>query len=282
MENSIILIVKLLSERYLLPKHLGISSRKVSYWKERIILPFFTKDKHAKMNIPEAVWLFVVNELTIMGVDSERLAALAKDVWHNPIKEGYLDKKLDKLMTSNNTINIGYVEFYEDLKKDEILKITLKQEINPFTDSVIESILIDKSPLSLFYFPSTGEHHFSTGDKVLPLKLLNLTNEVPFICIPIMPFIKKIVSIEFNIVNKEFSYLSEIENQIKDIVLYKAPKYIELVVDKDNIEPLVIREQHKRAHQLADFFLNNKLPKSSKLLIEPRSQDNYKLTLITR
>lgn len=46
--------------------------------------------------------------------------------------------------------------------------------------------------------------------------------------------------------------------------------------------PLVIREQHKGAKQLADFILNNKLPESSKLLIEPRSQDNYKLTLITR
>ena len=282
MKNILKDTAKLHSERYLLPKHLSISSRKVTYWKERFILPFFIKDKHAKMNISEAVWLFVINELTTLGIDSERLAALAKDVWHNPIKEGYLDKKLDKLMTSNNTKNIGYVEFYEELKNDEILKITLKQEINPFTDSVIESILIDKSPLSLFYFPSTGKHHFSSGDKGLSLKLLNLTNEVPFICIPIMTFIKKIVSIEFNIINKEFSYLSEIENQIKDIVLYKAPKYIELVVDKDNIEPLVIREQHKGAQQLADFFLNNKLPQNCKLLIEPRSQDNYKLTLLTK
>ena len=282
MENSIIHIGKLLSERYILPKHLGISSRKVSYWKEKIILPFFTKDKHAKMNITEAVWLFVVNELTIMGVDSKRLKALAKDVWHKPIEQGYLDVKLDKLIATAVSKKAGTVETYKTLKKDKILKITLKQEINPFTDSVLESVLIKKNPISLFYFPSTGEHYFSTGDKELPLKLLNLTNEAPFICIPIMPFVKTIVSIEFNIVQKEFSYLSEIENQIKDIVLYKSPKYIELVVDRDNIAPLVIREQHKGAKQLADFILNNKLPKSSKLLIEPRSQDNYKLTLITK
>jgi hypothetical protein len=282
MENNIILIGKLLSERYILPKHLGISSRKVSYWKERIILPFFTKDKHAKMNITEAVWLFVVNELTIIGVDSKRLEALAEDVWDKPRKEGYLDKKLDKLMASNDSKKAGTVDLYKALKKDKILITTLEQETNPFSDSVLESVLIKKNPISLFYFPSTGEHHFSTGDKELPLKLLNLTNEVTFICIPIMPFVKTIVSVEFNMVQKEFSYLSEIENQIKDIVLYKAPKYIELVVDRENIAPLVIREQHKGAKQLADFILNNKLPKSSKLLIEPRSQDNYKLTLITR
>ena len=111
MKNILKDTAKLHSERYLLPKHLGISSRKVTYWKERIILPFFTKDKHAKMNISEAVWLFVINELTTLGIDSERLAALAKDVWHNPIKEGYLDKKLDKL------ISMGPDKYYKILSE---------------------------------------------------------------------------------------------------------------------------------------------------------------------
>ena len=36
-------------------------------------------------------------------------------------------------------------------------------------------------------------------------------------------------------------------------------------MDNDNIKPLIIREEHKKAKQLADFFLNNKLPKTAKL-----------------
>jgi hypothetical protein len=97
-----------------------------------------------------------------------------------------------------------------------------------------------------------------------------------------VPIIKKIVSVEFLIVNREFSYLSNAENEIKDIVLYKAPKYVEIVIDNNTLKPLIIREQHKSAEQLAVFFLNNKLPKDARLLIELRSQGNYKITIITK
>ena len=51
------------------------------------------------------------------------------------------------------------------------------KEINPFTDGIIESILIEKNPLKMFYIPSTGDHHFSTGDIQLPLNLLNHLRE---------------------------------------------------------------------------------------------------------
>ena len=101
-------------------------------------------------------------------------------------------------------------------------------------------------------------------------------------CIPLMPFIEQIVSVEFQRVKKDITYLNQIENQIREIFMFKSPKYIELLVDNDNIKPLIIREEHKKAKQLADFFLNNKLPKTAKLLIEPRAQDNYKLTILTK
>jgi hypothetical protein len=83
-------------------------------------------------------------------------------------------------------------------------------------------------------------------------------------------------------VKKDLVYLDEIEKQIKDLVIFKAPKHIEIMVDDDKIKPLIIREEHKRAEQLAAFFLNNKLPKNARLLIEPRSQDNYKITILTK
>lgn len=273
----------LLSERYVLPRHLGVSSRQVSYWKDKIILPFFAKEKHAKMNISEAVWVFIIDQLSSVGVDSTRLASLAKDVWDKPRQDKFLEKKLevfnsrnDRLVTNEDKSTIKQIE------SDELLMMELRKEYNPFTDALVDCILINKNPMSMFYFPSTGEHHFSTGDKTLPIKILSLMDTVPFICIPIMPMIKKIVSIEFEFVNKDLIYLDEIEKQIKDLVLFKAPKHIEIILDKGNIKPLIIREEHKRAEQLAEFFMNNKLPKTARLLIEPRSQDNYKITILTK
>ena len=276
-------IGSLLSERYVLPKHLGISSRQVSYWKEKIVLPFFAKEKHARMNIPEAVWLFVVDQLNGMGIDSTRLAGLAKDVWDKPRHEDFLEKKLETFLSRKDRLVTSEVkDKVKQIASDELLLTELRKEYNPFTDVVVDSILLNKNPMSMFYFPTTGEHHFSSGDKQLPIKLLSLMDSVPFICIPIMPMIKKIVAIEFEYVKKDLVYLDEIEKQIKDLVIFKAPKHIEIMVDDDIIKPLIIREEHKRAEQLAAFFLNNKLPKNARLLIEPRSQDNYKITILTK
>ena len=176
MEN-IDFIANLHSQRTMLPKHLDISSRKVTYWKERDILPFFTKEKHAKMNIPEAVWLYLINELASLGIDYKHLAALAKDVWDKPRVDGYLDRKLEMLINSPFSKREDSSEIYENLKQDDLLKKELAKEINPFTDGIIESILIEKNPLKMFYIPSTGDHHFSTGDIQLPLNLLNHLRE---------------------------------------------------------------------------------------------------------
>ena len=155
-------------------------------------------------------------------------------------------------------------------------------EINPFSDAVIDSILIDKKPMSFYYFPKTGEYHIRDGNQAITEKFLEMINDKAYMCIPLMPFIEQIVSVEFQRVKKDIAYLSQIENQIREIVMFKSPKYIELLIDNDNIKPLIIREDHKKAKQLADFFLNNKLPKTARLLIEPRAQDNYKLTILTK
>jgi hypothetical protein len=57
---------------------------------------------------------------------------------------------------------------------------------------------------------------------------------------------------------------------------------VEIAIDDGNIKSRKITEKHVRQEELADFFLKNKIPKGSKLLIDPRSQDNYNLTLITK
>lgn len=273
-----------LGQRFTLPKYFGISPRMVTYWKTKEVLPFFDAGKKAKMNVPQALWLCLVDELSAFGINTTKLAELAKMVWDEPRQKGYFKSKLEKHIAflKKQKVVDSTLKDFEFILNDPLLLHFHGMEINPFSDAVIDSILIDKKPMSFYYFPKTGEYHIRDGNKAITEKFLELINDKAYMCIPLMPFIEQIVSVEFERVNKDIAYLSQIENQIREIIMFKSPKYIELLIDNDNIKPLIIREDHKKAKQLADFFLNNKLPKTARLLIEPRAQDNYKLTILTK
>ena len=284
MNNDLVFKLDLMDQRYTLPKYFGISPRMVTYWKSKVVLPFFDTGKKGKMNVPQALWVCLIQELSTFGINTTKLAELAKIVWDEPREKGYFKSKLEKHIAFLKKQNIvdSSIDAFEFILNDSKLLSTHGMEINPFSDAVIDSILIDKKPMSFYYFPKTGEYHIRDGNKAITEKFLEMINDKAYMCIPLMPFIEQIVSVEFERVNKDIAYLSQIENQIREIVMFKSPKYIELLIDNDNIKPLIIREDHKKAKQLADFFLNNKLPKTARLLIEPRSQDNYKLTNLTK
>jgi hypothetical protein len=284
MDSDLDFKLALMDQRYTLPKYFGISPRMVTYWKAKVVLPFFDTGKKSKMNVPQALWVCLIQELSEFGINTTKLAELAKMVWHEPRKKGYFKSKLEKhiaLLEKQKNVDSS-VEVLKSILNDPLLLHFHGMEINPFTDAVIECILVDKKPMSFYYFPKTGEYHIRDGNKAITEKFLDLINDKAYMCIPLMPFIEQIVSVEFQRVKKDITYLNQIENQIREIIMFKSPKYIELLVDNDNIKPLIIREDHKKAKQLADFFLNNKLPKTARLLIEPRAQDNYKLTILTK
>ena len=284
MDSDLDFKLALMDQRYTLPKYFGISPRMVTYWKSKVVLPFFDTGKKSKMNVPQALWVCLIQELSEFGINTTKLAELAKMVWHEPRKKGYFKSKLEKhiaLLQKQKNVDSS-VEVLKSILNDPLLLHFHGMEINPFTDAVIECILVDKKPMSFYYFPKTGEYHIRDGNKAITEKFLDLINDKAYMCIPLMPFIEQIVSVEFQRVKKDITYLNQIENQIREIIMFKSPKYIELLVDNENIKPLIIREEHKKAKQLADFFLNNKLPKTAKLLIEPRAQDNYKLTILTK
>ena len=284
MNNDLVFKLDLMDQRYTLPKYFGISPRMVTYWKSKVVLPFFDTGKKGKMNVPQALWVCLIQELSTFGINTTKLAELAKMVWDEPREKGYFKSKLEKHIAFLKKQNIvdSSIDAFEFILNDSKLLSTHGMEINPFSDAVIDSILIDKKPMSFYYFPKTGEYHIRDGNKAITEKFLEMINDKAYMCIPLMPFIEQIVSVEFQRVKKDIAYLSQIENQIREIIMFKSPKYIELLVDNDNIKPLIIREDHKKAKQLADFFLNNKLPKTARLLIEPRAQDNYKLTILTK
>jgi hypothetical protein len=284
MKNNLDFKLALMDQRYTLPKYFGVSSRMVTYWKSKVVLPFFDTGKKGKMNVPQALWVCLIQELSTFGINTTKLAELAKMVWDEPREKGYFKSKLEKhiaFLKKQNIVDSSLKDF-EFILNDSNLLHFHGMEINPFSDAIIDSILVDKKPMSFYYFPKTGEYHIRDGNKAITEKFLDLINDKAYMCIPLMPFIEQIVSVEFQRVKKDIAYLTQIENQIREIIMFKSPKYIELLVDNDNIKPLIIREDHKKAKQLADFFLNNKLPKTARLLIEPRAQDNYKLTILTK
>ena len=284
MDSDLDFKIDLLGQRFTLPKYFGISPRMVTYWKTKEVLPFFDAGKKAKMNVPQALWLCLVDELSAFGINTTKLAELARMVWDEPREKGYFKSKLEKHIAflKKQKVVDASLGVYESILNYPLLLHFHGMEINPFSDAVIDSILIDKKPLSFYYFPKTGEYHMRDGNKAITEKFLEMINDKAYMCIPLIPFIEQIVSVEFQRVEKDIAYLSQIENQIREIIMFKSPKYIELLIDNDNIKPLIIREDHKKAKQLADFFLNNKLPKTARLLIEPRAQDNYKLTILTK
>ncbi len=274
---------ELLYDRRILLKNLKVPSRRVTYWKEKKILPFFEDQKHGRMNIPEAIWLLIIQELSDIGINTKRLAQLAHNVWQKPKDEKYADKIINEHIKSNRTdLDENSKAILKNQLSDELLINTLREELNPYTDMLKSCILQVNLPHSLIYIPNTGEHYFSLNSNELLIKLNSLYSKHSLVCIPILDKLSKIISFDFNSKQKELKYLTDIENQIRQIVLFKKPKIVEIAFDNEHIKPRIITEKHVRQDELADFFLKNKIPKGTKLLIDPRNQDNYKLTLITK
>ena len=81
MDKDLVFKLDLMDQRYTLPKYFGVSSRMVTYWKSKVVLPFFDTGKKGKMNVPQALWVCLIQELSTFGINTTKLAELAKMVW---------------------------------------------------------------------------------------------------------------------------------------------------------------------------------------------------------
>lgn len=278
------------------PKQLGITSRQINYWIDNKVVPFVakqqeaetssdsdTKTKWIRLNIPQGVWVCVVKELLTMGVSIEDLAKLAESIWEKPRQEKYADKVLANFIKQNKNKSPLETENVKSTLRDELLMNNdIRIQINPFTDIVKSAILRENHPHSLIFIPKTLDHTFLSHHPELFLQLVGQFCEYPVICIPILPLICKVLSIDFFNPNKTINYLYEIEKQIRDIIVYKNPKSVVIAHENNKIEPITITEQHKTKEQLLRYLMENKIRPNSKLLIEIRAQGNYKLTLISK
>ncbi len=281
--EELIKLGHMISNKYLLPKqHLQITSRQINYWKERDILPFFVKEKKGFMNIPQALWVLIINELSDIGIDTKRLEKLSKDVWEKPFNEKYADSVFKKNIAENK-LNKFESDTLENFLGFEPIMITLfRKEMNPFTDAIKTCLSSNRSLVSLIYCPKTGEHSFNFSNVGLTADLNNLYFGETLVVIPFLPLLTKLVGIEIGKTSSDLEYLSSIENQIRRVLFFDKPKLLEIVVQQDGPPKIIkITEEHKKPEELAKFFLTNKLPLSSKILIEPRAQGNYKITIRT-
>jgi hypothetical protein len=131
--------------------------------------------------------------------------------------------------------------------------------------------------------PETNDFMFHYNPLELTLNLSSVYLQKPMICIPIVPILSRVLLHEFdNRKLKDLKYLSEIEKQIRDIVVFKRPKIVEIAFEEGNIKTIEVTEKHKSRQQLAQYILENKIKKGSKLLIDIRSNDHYKITLIKK
>ena len=285
-------------QRDISPTQLGITSRKINYWLDHNLVPFVekhqnvkntetiskeaaTKTKWIRLNLSQAVWVCIIDTLSSFGVSADKIYTLGKSIWHEPRVDKYADKVFKEHIKNNkHQLPKDVIQSLKQIVADEYWMKDFRKLINPFTDMLKSAILRESMPHTLLYVPGTNDFEFLYGDMNLTLKLSSVYTQHPMISIPMIPILAKVLAVDFGNKKKELSYLSEIEKQIRDIVVFKKPKIVEIAFENENIKPIVVTEQHKTREQLARYILEHKIAKGAKLLIEIRAQGNYKLTLI--
>lgn len=282
--NSIVYkeIGKTLDNKRFLPKDINISSRQINYWKERKIVPFFEKEKKGFMNMAEALWLMLINELSNIGIDSKKLEKLSYDVWEKPFYDKYADKvfefHLNKKGDSLSDEDKGWLKHF--LENEHIMVDVFRRVINPFTDCIKDSIISNRTLYSFIYCPNKEEFIFSKSGLLLNSDLNNIFYGETVISIPFLPHLSKLIGLEIDKINNDIEYLTNVENIIRRTLIYDKPKLMEIEVLIDGEKKVCkITESHKKSEELANFFLNTRLPNGSKVTIETRSQGNYKVTV---
>lgn len=273
-----------ITKKQFLPKDIGLTSRQVNYWKERNIIPFLEKDKKGFMNIAEALWLMIINELSNIGIDSKKLEVLSNKVWLVPFHEKYADSVFKEHL-KNSKYGLSDEEkswLVHYLGFENIMNDLYRRIINPFTDSVKACLVSNRELVSIIYCPRTEEFRFSYSNTIISSELNNLFYGETLITIPFLPHLAKLVGLEIERYKEDLTYLTSIENQIRRTLVFDKPKLMEIEVQENGEKRIFkITEQHKKAEELAHFFLKTKLPLGAKIIIETRAQGNFKITVKT-
>jgi len=290
-------------ERSINPSQLGVSSRQINYWIDNKIVPFVSKQqiyngkehssdennmiktKWIRLNMAQAVWVSIVKELFCLKVPMSAIQELAYEIWQRPREEHYADNVFEFHIKNNpNRLSKEEINKLKMFLVDELLMENyFRTMMNPFTDMVKSAMYRDEIPHTLLYVPKTNDYDFRYGDNSLIIDLGSVFLQNPMLAIPIVPILSKVVLLDFHSKErKDLKYLTDIEKEILDLVMFKKPKSVVIAFDDNQITPIKITETHKSREQLAEFILRHKIEKGSKLLIDIRSSEDYKITLIKK
>ncbi|MEN8890072.1 MAG: hypothetical protein ABF239_01930 [Wenyingzhuangia sp.] len=298
-ENDIISLGNtLFKQRDISPAQLGVTSRQINYWIENKVVVFvekqqsikgvddtnLNKTKWVRLDLAQAVWVCIIKELLSSGVSIKNLQDLTYQVWQKPREDKYADMVFTKhIQNKNNALTPETIQKLKSNLSDEpLMKNYFRTFINPFTDLIKSAILKEKFPHSMVYVPATNQHTFLEHGTELIQKIGSAYLEHTMISLPVIPFIAKVITIDLSNTKKDIDYITDVEKQLRDIIYFKKPKMVEIAFENDVFKPIFITEEHKTREQLAHYMLTNKIAKGSKLLIDIRSQDNYKITLIKK
>ena len=303
--NNLITLGNIVFEsKHFNPSQLTISSRQINYWIANDLVPFtenieqkLEKDpssselaktgkgtgKWVRLDITQSVWVSIINELFKFRVSMDAMKQLTYQIWQKPRENKYADEVF-KYHLNNNPKGLNKDQLDQlksHLQNEEVMEHYFRTIINPFTDMVKSAVMRKGIPHSLLYVPESFDYAFHYGDKTLITDLGSAYIENPMVSIPLRPILSKVLLTDFE--NKKrinLEYLNNVERQIRDIVVFKRPKVVEIAFQDKRNEAFVVTEEHKSRQQLAKYILQNKIKKGSKLLIDIRSNENYKITLI--
>lgn len=275
-------IGELISEKKYTTKDLGITSRQMNYWKDRDIIPFLVKERKALMTLPEALWILIINELSSIGITTDKLETLSESIWVKPLFSTYADEVLkEAIKDTKKEFSLEEREWFQNFLNDEIMMHHVyRRDITPFKDTIKNCLKSNRQNASFIYCPKTEEFRFSYSGNDINNELNNLFYRETLITIPYFPHLSKLIGLDFERNKNELNYLTEIENKIRNLLIFDRPKLLEIVVDeKGESKIFKITESHKKGEELAAFFLNTKLPIGAKINVDTRSQNNYKVTI---
>lgn len=261
------------------PRDMGVTSRKVNYWKEQGLLPYVLDGKHLKMNIFQASWFHMVSKLSGLGISSEALKELGLEVW---VRRSLFDQQVNaELSDPHSKLSKSEKEGLKAIQRDPIARIDSDRSVNQFTCDIARLFQGGLSRLDFNYFPESNDWEF-TGNILEYNKEQTQRNEEPRIVIPIASIFYQLIATELINGGNCNPLLDESLSQLLDVVYRKKPKYVDVVIHGATREFVSVHESTKSIEEIIRYVQQNDLSKGSSLVMTRRNANQYTFQIITK
>lgn len=261
------------------PRDMGVTSRKVNYWKEQGLLPYVIDGKHLKMNIFQASWFHIVSKLSGLGISSDALKELGMEVW---VRRSLFDQQVNaELSDPHSKLSKTDKEGLKSIQRDPIARIDIDRSVTQFTCDIARLFKGGLSRLDFNYFPESNDWEF-TGNVLEFNREQPNRNEEPRIVIPLATIFYQLIAIELVNEGTCNPLLDESLSQLLDVVYRKKPKYVDVVIHGSTREFVSVHESTKSIEEIIRYVQQNDLSKGSSLVMTRRNANQYTFQIITK